>query len=210
MKQPLVVIVGVALGATLAFAEPNFRMSYPGGVPRVEISGDYTRSRYSVWRASAESDPFVRMTDGELLCLGSCYAEDHEALGGRTYWYRFDLALPDGQLVSFGPYAARIAPELAPRIAATVAPNPGRGTTSVRLFLAGVPGSAPMMVDASLHDLQGRRLAVIHRGPLAPGSITVAWDGRGADGTQLRSGTYFLRLSAADGRSAVTRVLRIR
>jgi flagellar hook capping protein FlgD len=200
----------VTLSAALAFADPAFRISYSTGVARVEIAGDYTRARYSVWRATEDFGPYRLVTDGDVLCLGSCYADDYDAVGGRTYWYRFDLALADGRHVSFGPYAAAI-PEAAVRtIAATVSPNPGRGITSVRVFLAGAPGSGMVPTEVSLHDLQGRRLAVLHRGALAPGATTLTWDGRGTDGARLATGTYFLRVASTDGRTAVARVVRIR
>jgi hypothetical protein len=194
----------------MAFADPSFRMSYPGGVPRVEISGDYPGSHYSVWRATALEGAYDPITAGDLLCLGSCYADDHAAIAGRTYWYRFDLAMPDGRRMSFGPYSARIAPEQARRIGGAVTPNPGRGQATLRLSLAGTPGSTPVRVEAALHDLQGRRVAMLHRGLMSPGSIAVAWDGRGSSGEVLPSGTYLLRVSAEDGRTAVARVQRVR
>jgi hypothetical protein len=113
--------------------------------------------------------------------------------------------------LSFGPYPAWIDPEQTRRIGADLAPNPGRGPAMVRIFLTGTRSTAPVGVQAVLHDLQGRRVAVLYRGLADPGlPFRVHWDGRGSNGETLASGTYVLRVSAEDGRSAVTKVQRVR
>jgi len=80
----------------------------------------------------------------------------------------------------------------------------------VRLTLAGRPGGAAIESEASVFDLRGRRLATLHRGALAPGARSIAWDGRGENGQALESGHYWLRFRAADGRTAVIRIVRVR
>ena len=107
-------------------------------------------------------------------------------------------------------WRATSAGDFSPITDADVLCNPSPGAVVVELFLAGVPGATRTNVEASLFDLQGRRVSTIHRGPLANGLTRVSWSGRGDDGRTLRAGAYFLRFSAADGRVSVARVLRAR
>ena len=210
MKRAFVTLLLLGtLAAGPSAASPEFHLRYVNGIPRVEIDGDFRHSRYVVWRASTPQGAFTRVTDGDVLCVGPCFADDYSAVGGRTYWYRFDVLPPEGAPASFGPYEATISRDRARPISAVVTPNPGRGPAQVVLFLSGAPGSA-VHTDAAVFDLQGRRLATIHRGPLANGVHRIAWNGRADDGAELRTGLYLLRAVAADGRQSVTRVVRTR
>jgi len=203
-------LAGVVVWGRPAFGDPEFRMSYPSGIPRAEISGSYPQSRYTVWRAADAGSAFAPITDSDVLCTGECFADDYGARPGATHWYRFDLRTPDGRFLSFGPYAVTISPERARRIAAFATPNPGRDLTQIQLFLAGPPGGAPQPVEALLYDLQGRRVSTIYRGLLSNGRAQLSWSGRGDDGRELSAGAYFLHFAAADGRRTVTRLLRVR
>ena len=164
MTRFALVLAALVLGAALAFADPAFRVTYSGGVPRAEIDGDWSLSRYSVWRAETTEGPWAPLTQGEVLCTGECYAQDYTAQPGDVVWYRFDLVLPDQTIQSFGPYRAVISPELARPIGAAVSPNPGRGATRVTLTLAGRRDGPAVRGEAVLFDLQGRRVSTIHRG----------------------------------------------
>jgi len=201
-------LLWLALSISPSRADPAFRLSYPGGVPRVEIAGDWRLSHYTVWRARAASGPFVRISDSDVLCLGSCYAEDFDVTPGATYFYRFDVEPATDSARSFGPYAAVISPEFH-RLSATLSPNPGRGATRVMLFSAARAGSA-VFTDASLFDLQGRRVATLYQAELPAGRTQVDWNGHGRDGGEVRGGIYLLRVTAADGRQFVTRMVRSR
>ena len=204
------VITGLTLGAALAFAEPEFILRYPGGVPQVSITGDYSGSRYTVWRQPRSGGEPVRITERDILCLGSCYAEDRTAVAGESYLYLFEVAGANGDagtLTRFGPYAATISPALARPLGAFVYPNPGHGPTGIQLHLAGAPGERPLDAEAAIYDLAGRRVRTVHRGPLARGLTTVSWDGRDGRGQRLSAGVYLLRLSAG-GHTAVARIVR--
>ena len=200
-------IVAVLLAADLSIAEPELRVSYPSGVPRVEISGSYPQSHYTVWRRLPADVQFAPLTDGDVLCLGSCFAFDRGAEPGRSYLYRFDLQLADGSRVSFGPYPVTISAELARSVRASVWPNPGRGSGRVELFLGGEGGA--LEAEAGLYDVQGRAVVTLHRGALARGLTVLAWNGHGDDGRALAGGLYFLRFASPLG-ATVTRVLRLR
>lgn len=211
MRSRLVLAVAsLAVAATLAVAEPTARVVYLDGVPRIELSGNWSGSRYRVARATAPDGAWNELLANDALCTGDCFAVDYGAEPGRTYWYRFELWTPDGATLRYGPYALAISPELAHPIRATVGPNPSSGPATVRLTLAGRPGGAAVESEAALFDLSGRRVATLFRGPLGPGTRAVAWDGRADGGRPLESGRYWLRFRAADGRTATTAVLRVR
>lgn len=197
----------VILAAALALADPELRVSYPGGVPRVEVSGSYPQSHYTVWRSLRAEGRYVPITDGDVLCLNACFAFDPGAEPGRSYLYRFDLELADGSRVSFGPYPVTISADLARRVRAAVWPNPGRGGGQIELFVGGAGG--PVEAEAVLYDLQGRAVETLHRGTLPRGQNMLAWDGRGADGRPLPGGLYLLRFTTPLG-GTVSRVTRLR
>lgn len=199
----------IALAATTALADPTFRVTYPNGVARVEIDGDWRHSRYAVWRASAETGPYDAITAAEVLCLGACFADDHTGVGGRTYFYRFDVVTPDGGLVSFGPYAAKLSEEQIRPVRASISPNPGRGATRIAVFVTGPPDQV-QGAEVAMFDLQGRRQRQLHHGPLSAGSIRLDWDGRDDRGRDLGAGVYLLRVVTWDGRRHVSRVVRSR
>lgn len=206
----LLTLAGLTLSAVLALAEPQFVIRYPGGVPQVSITGDYSGSTYTVWRQPASGGEPVRITDNNILCLGSCYAEDRAAVPGASYLYLFEVTRFAGAgaaPVSFGPYLATISPALARPVGVFVYPNPGRGPTGVQLHLAGAPGDREVTGEAAVYDLAGRRVRVIHQGAVARGLTTLSWDGRDERGVPLRAGVYLVRFAAA-GSTAVARIIR--
>ena len=207
------VVLAAALCTVLAVgpsaAGPEFRLSYPNGIPRAELTGDWRYSHYSVWRATAAAGPFTRLGDADVLCIGACFVDDYSALGGRTYYYRFDLIPPAGGAVSFGPYLAAISSDLARPLSAAITPNPGRGPAVVKVFAA-APAGTTIGAEVALFDLQGRRMKTLFHGPLAAGPTRLAWDGRDDHGSELRAGLYLLRVASWDGRTFVARVARAR
>jgi hypothetical protein len=208
MRRTIATFLFIAsLAAGPSAGAPAFQLLYANGIPRVEIEGDFSHTRYVVWRAASAQGPFTRVTESDVLCVGPCFADDYSAVGGRTYWYRFDLSPPEGAPVSYGPYEATISRDQARPLSASASPNPGHGVTHLTLFLAGPPGTA-VHTDAALFDLQGRRLATVHRGPLKAGLNRITWNGRSDDGADLRAGLYLLRAVTADGRQSVTRIVR--
>lgn len=67
----------------------------------------------------------------------------------------------------------------------TPAPNPSRGATRLSLTMP-----AEDDVTADVLDVAGRHVASLHRGPLAAGAHTLAWDGRTASGLAAAPGLY--------------------
>ena len=200
-------IATLALLTGLAAAEPQVTVVYRQGVPVIQLAGTFAGSSYTVFRAPAASEEFLAITASELLCLGECLVADYDAQPGRTYLYRFDLALPGGSRQSFGPYSVTI-PRERPLIV-RVSPNPGRGPATIAIMLAGRPYDPPVEVEAALFDLQGRALRTLHRGALARGTTALEWDGRDASGRPLGSGLFFLRVRAG-AETFSTRIVRTR
>ena len=82
--------------------------------------------------------------------------------------------------------------------------NPFRGETRIGYAL---PAAGP--VRLSVHDVTGRRLAVLRDGPAAAGAHTLVWRGEDDAGRPLPAGVYLLRLEAA-GVTRGARVQRLR
>ena len=202
-------LAALLLAAGLVLAEPRVEVRYFSGIPQLVLSGDYPQSHYTIWRAPEREGPFTTITAIDVLCVGTCYAEDYSAEPGRTYWYRFDLVLADGTPVTYGPYSVAIAAAYPRPINASVFPNPARGPARVELYLSGAPSDAPLTAEVTLHDIQGRRVRTILSGPLRRGVTMISWDGRDDSGRELGTGYYFLRFVSPLG-STVRRVVRAR
>ncbi len=89
--------------------------------------------------------------------------------------------------------------------ALAVAPNPFRSSAGVELALPRAASSARVAVV----DVSGRRVAVLHEGPLAAGVTRLAWDGRAADGAAVPPGLYLV-IADVDGRRFQRRLVGLR
>jgi hypothetical protein len=73
-------------------------------------------------------------------------------------------------------------------VALTASPNPSEGPVTVRFALA-----APAEARIEVLDVLGRRVALLHDGPMEAGPHALAWEGAGAP-----DGVYVVRLTAAE------------
>jgi flagellar hook assembly protein FlgD len=64
-------------------------------------------------------------------------------------------------------------------------------------------------VRLRVFDASGRSVRDLVDGRLEGGRHAVRWDGRDTDGRRLATGVFFLQLTV-DGRSATTRIIRVR
>jgi hypothetical protein len=83
----------------------------------------------------------------------------------------------------------------------TPAPNPSRSVVSLSLD---VPGAGVLVVDVL--DAQGRRVAVLERGPAGPGRRAIVWTGTTDRGQRAPAGIYFVR-ARMNGRQTAARVV---
>jgi hypothetical protein len=65
-------------------------------------------------------------------------------------------------------------------------------------------------VSLAVYDVMGRRVAQLEHGVRPAGRHALVWDGRTDRGTRVASGTFFVRLSDASGRTASTRLTLVR
>jgi hypothetical protein len=77
----------------------------------------------------------------------------------------------------------------------TAAPNPFRTTTAIGLQMADAAWRARVAVVAA----SGRRVALLHEGPLPAGRIRLTWDGRSSSGERLPAGVYYLEATLPGG-----------
>ena len=80
---------------------------------------------------------------------------------------------------------------------AEVAPNPLTGETTIAFELA----HSEDRVKLTVHDVSGRRVAVLSSGGLGRGRHSVRWGGRDAEGRDVPAGIYFVTLEVAGRRS---------
>ena len=196
----------LALTSTAALGDPAVHVTLVDGVARVQLEGWYAGSTYTVYRADAPEAVPRAFTNQNILCLGDCYVLDDGAIPGHTYFYRFDLIAPSGSSVGYGPYRVLIPED---RVRVLLSPNPSRGSTRVSLSLPGRASDGPVDAEVRILDIQGRTIRVLHDGPLARGTTTLAWDGRGDGGRYLGAGLYFLHVISPLGGSTA-RIIRIR
>jgi hypothetical protein len=81
----------------------------------------------------------------------------------------------------------------------SLSPNPFNPSVAVRLE---IPHAGSVRVD--VYDLQGKRMATLLDGPVAPGPAVLRWNGRRDDGSPCPSGVY-LFLARGEGRRAAAR-----
>ena len=209
MRSIPISLAALLLGATLAFATPQVRVQSLDGIARIELTGSYPQSRYTVFRSPATGGTWAPLTGFDVLCLGACLVEDPSARAGETYRYRFDFQLQDGSRASFGPYAVTIPASLARTVGARVVPNPSRGPAGIEIHLAPAAGIDAVRAEVRIFDLQGRVLRTLHDGELPRGISRIEWDGRDAAGRMTLAGTYFVTVRSPLGETR-PRLTRIR
>ena len=74
-------------------------------------------------------------------------------------------------------------------LALAAGPSPARGAVRVSLAHAAAASSARVTV----HDVAGRTLVTLHRGPLPAGRLELHWDARDAQGARVPPGLYLVR-----------------
>jgi hypothetical protein len=73
-------------------------------------------------------------------------------------------------------------------------PNPFNPVTSIDYDIPAGGG----VVDISVFDVAGRRVATLYSGHHDPGTHSVTWNGRDSRGRSVASGIYFVRLDARE------------
>lgn len=190
---------------------------------RVDCQGDRLHVRVEpglggTWRLEARAgDPWRLLADAGGARAGRLDAEsmawdlvlDAEALAtwGRVAELRLVVDQADGVSESrtVEVPAACAGPEVGPTggpgWAAAPWPNPGNPQ-----FRAVFRLSAGGPVVVTVHDLAGRRVALLHEGGLPAGDHEVVWDGR-SGGRVAAAGAYLLRVAGPGGTTTARVVL---
>lgn len=79
--------------------------------------------------------------------------------------------------------------------ALTATPNPFRTTMAIELQMEDAARRARVAVVAA----SGRRVALLHEGPLPAGRVRLTWDGRSISGERLPAGVYYLEATLPSG-----------
>jgi len=87
-------------------------------------------------------------------------------------------------------------------------PNPYLASSGA-LFKVPAFAQRDASMSVTVYDVSGRRLRVLRSGMVAPGPVTLSWDGRDGDGRPVSSGLYFLRIKTEAG-SKSQRVILVR
>lgn len=207
MRRVLTILFAVLAGTTPAAANPGIDVIYHDEVLRVTLDGSYAGQYYRVWRSDQFLGEYDPLANQYTLCTGDCFVADAEAIPGQTYYYRFELLAPGGDLVEYGPYPVTV-PDTP--LALRAWPNPMRHGATIDLSL---PGSrrrdTPVPARAHVLDIQGRIVRTLHEGVLPRGVTSVRWDGRNEAGAVVGAGLYFVRFTTPLGARTI-RLVRAR
>lgn len=119
------------------------------------------------------------------------------------YLYRFRVAFHGSPPRTYGPFEARYAPSVPPRLSLWPAwPNPAVSGCELRLELP-----AAGRVRAEIFDVQGRRRRVLLDGARAAGYHRLIWDTRDSEGRHVSAGRYWVSVRTADGNTRGTIVV---
>ena len=176
----------------------------------------------------AEADEFLQLENGpsvDVTLQWATYRDAADQASLATFWAGIQSPVDDipgrligrrvgidafhraGQLFPGSPTAVEETPQAALPGALALAqnfPNPFNAGTVIRFDL-----DRPGEIELSLHDLGGRRVATLARGPRPAGRYEIRWDGHAPDGSRLASGVYLYRLRAGE-RSRSRKLLLLR
>jgi hypothetical protein len=186
-----------------ATAEPTER----GIVIQWRLPDEAAADDAIVERASAPEGPWRPIVTQPAVDSGVDAALDADVRGGIEYWYRVTVRTASDALaaapVSAVAVAATASAAPAPVLRTgldLVAPNPAAARARIEYTLARAAS-----VRVSVIDVQGRAVAQLADGILAPGRHVATWNGEDARG-RAPAGLYFVRCEI-DGRAWTRRLV---
>jgi hypothetical protein len=145
-----------------------------------------------VYRRAADGS-WSCLTDVPLAKTGPDFEFiDEHAESGVPYEYEIELVAGDGTRLRFGPVSCQL--PLLHALRLDVRPMLTRGE-----FALGLNLPSPTDVRISLHDLAGRRLALLEQGLLQAGRHHLELNLKRVVGAQAPAGLYFVRLETPRG-----------
>ncbi len=113
------------------------------------------------------------------------------------------LASPHSAIAGLTIGTVAVEPSSLPGLVLRATPNPSRAAQALEFTL---PTASAVRV--AIHDVAGRLVRAFEPGTLLAGPHRIAWDGRGADGTRLAPGVFFVTLETGTERRHA-KVLRL-
>jgi len=179
----------------------NVQLTASSAQPAAAVAAAQVANTYQ-WRRNlvnlANGGRISGATTDHLVITGSVYADTG----------RYDCVVTQGSIVEPSRQAyvtIQSSTDVEPSLGASdlqfaaPRPNPFSAGTTLQFDLA---RRAP--VSLAIYDAQGRRVrSLLPTESMEPGSYSIHWDGRDADGARVASGVYFAQLTAGG-----TRVVR--
>ena len=146
-----------------------------------------------IWVQSVDSGGSLRWGNaGRMLAATSALRRFPQVVpdgvGGAIVGWEASKSIEAQRISSSGEFPRGAAPDSPGSIVAM--PNPTRDDALLRLALYR-SGHATV----AIHDLAGRRVRALFEGDLDAGERWIAWDGRDDDGSRVRPGVYFARVT---------------
>jgi cell wall-associated NlpC family hydrolase len=121
---------------------------------------------------------------------------------GRTYFYRL-VTVYEGARIVFGPIEATAGVPIRESAITSIAPNPSTGPIRISYAL-----KAAASARVSIHDVQGREMALLASGEASAGRHQAVWSGE-TDRGPASAGVYYVRMTAS-GQTFVKRIVLAR
>jgi hypothetical protein len=148
------------------------------------------------------SDPAAPLYLGSLATVEFCYGVA-PAAGEVFVGVGEEIFIVPPQCQTSGTGIADIS-SASGEIRLIASPNPFRAETTLHYLLP-----RPATARLTIHDVAGRLVRELVRGPRDMGPHAIHWDGRDEHGTQVSAGVYYVRLDAA-GAEHTRNVVRLR
>jgi len=163
-----------------------------------------TLEGFLVYRGASPAGPFELLTEEILPAESPGVFEDCAVWPGFEFWYELRAVAWDGSEEPVGgeSVSATTGGEFATKLH-PASPNPFRGTTTMRLDLAG----ARTQVRLTIFAVSGKVVTTLVSEPLDAGRYEMSWDGTNDAGRPVASGVYFCRMDAGQFRESRSIVL---
>ncbi|MFH1755891.1 MAG: T9SS type A sorting domain-containing protein [Candidatus Latescibacterota bacterium] len=135
------------------------------------------------------------LPDGVYLAVGAYQSPDGGALAGQVPVGNGNGNIEDAEYVYY-PLTETGVGSSVPAFAAdfTARPNPFSTSTRIDFFLAQAQG-----LSCDIYDVRGRKVTTLASHAMQQGLNSLTWNGRDANGRQVSSGIYFVRLKVSGG-----------
>jgi hypothetical protein len=195
------VIVTADRGVPVLFS--GIESHYSAGAVKVRwtIESGAGIQGFNVYRASLPESEFRRINDNVIPSGGESEYADHDVRAGTTYSYRVGAVDEDSEWLS---QTTSLTVPMAALELLQNHPNPFNPSTTISFRV-------PERTHARLavYGVDGKMITTLLNETVAPGTVSVDWNGRDAAGNLVSSGVYFYSLTAR-GRTLTKKMLLLK